>query len=570
MSLERVLAPASTEAPESTPQPASGPEPALHTTTTDATSNLDIPLTEQEVKEEPPPVTTKLYVSCTAEIRDDCNHFMLGLDKCYTTLEKANARVELLGRCNHNIRSRERKVVKIDEQTGCMNVLLIKPYSHGPRFFAFATELTMLGEVFDEDQGNVSPGKFVKEPVGLFFADTERDVANQVWVVAVSDPKQATSRFATSRQSVSTRTNSMASNLALAAPESDYADYKTNWIIDSVHKSSDEAFARAKVAWNRHFVGSRCCKMREHWGFARYAFRPTYQNFRTASYHTSMHVRVERLRVIPEDELLSEHVCAGLADARNKPWRPLCSLPPRQMADHMFAKQVEEEMKLLKTELEEILGERLGYDDLPRKLRLQFENNMRAAGASDTTRYAKGKSVTFRHIDLDASLYHALLHHENKNISVVQDKPQKQPKNFLKKLTRKRRLSAKDMMEAFPAPPTRHSMLSLGDPFTAVLSEDEATATEAEDEADGEPVMNHGTKSTTNDKALPAVPGSTCELHLSPYSQSVLFQDRGEARDRMTAAEGPAIEDEKKSFASTTDNSTTEILPSFGGVAALY
>ena len=52
----------------------------------------------------------------------DQDTYMLGIDKCFTNLEQANDRVEVLGETNSNVRAVETKLTQKDEETGCLRL----------------------------------------------------------------------------------------------------------------------------------------------------------------------------------------------------------------------------------------------------------------------------------------------------------------------------------------------------------------------------------------------------------------------------------------------------------------
>ncbi|KAK6404460.1 hypothetical protein LTR81_020697 [Elasticomyces elasticus] len=104
-----------------------------------------------------PTKSTTLYLVLSAELRGDEDVYMFSIDKCYTTIEQANARVELLGQCNTNIRSVETKLLSTDPETGCRTVRWGR-YGSQSRFVALVKVLEMNGEVGVISQGNTSPG----------------------------------------------------------------------------------------------------------------------------------------------------------------------------------------------------------------------------------------------------------------------------------------------------------------------------------------------------------------------------------------------------------------------------
>ena len=366
---------------------------------------------------------TILYATYTAEMRSDQDTYMLGLDKCYTSLEQANARVELLGRCNVNYRSVETKLAQTDNDNGCLTVSWGR-YGSQVRFLAQARRFIMAGKVLVEDQGCTSPGGWDKDEIGLFFAETQLDVAGHVWVVAVHDPvapsfdgitrRHSLSHGRRSSMSRSSNRSSLTANL-LSSVNSTDEQRGLGWKLDSVHANSEKALNRAKKAWNEHFRQSkgRCKKIREHYGFARYAFKPASTSRRDADYETCLQIRVERIRVIPVDEVGSEFA-ATQAMERSKAFMSI--MPPLKNTtetgrafEGQLVNAATGQRSSFVTTLQNIADEALqdGYDyeRLPLAFKIRHEHMLRW-GALDGQRHGGDE----KNRDSKMDLYHALLY----------------------------------------------------------------------------------------------------------------------------------------------------------------
>ncbi|KAK0285085.1 hypothetical protein LTR35_005287 [Friedmanniomyces endolithicus] len=288
-----------------------------------------------DTEQVPASKTTTVYVVLSAELRSDQDVYMFSIDKCYTTLHQANARVELLGHCNVNMRSVETKLSFTDPDTGCLTVRWGR-YGSQPRFVALINKLEMVGSVIDNSKGNTSPGGWndPEAEIGAFFAETHLDLSGHIWVVAMHAPVSAKDSLALARQHSHSRAATITaaslrskpsakSSLAAVSkaltpltlesqPSPTYTRHNAlladlGWALDSLHPSSDPAIARAKKSWNESFSShGRCRKVREHYGFARYAFKPALLDKRRlvpgggGEYDAGcVQIRVERVRVVP-------------------------------------------------------------------------------------------------------------------------------------------------------------------------------------------------------------------------------------------------------------------------------
>ncbi|TKA38087.1 hypothetical protein B0A54_11101 [Friedmanniomyces endolithicus] len=288
-----------------------------------------------DTEQVPASKTTTVYVVLSAELRSDQDVYMFSIDKCYTTLHQANARVELLGHCNVNMRSVETKLAFTDPDTGCLTVRWGR-YGSQSRFVALIDKLEMAGSVIDNSKGNTSPGGWndPEAEIGAFFAETHLDLSGHIWVVAMHAPVSAKDSPALARQhshsraatitaaSLRSKTSAKSSLAAVSKaltpltlesqPSPTYKRHNAlladlGWALDSLHPSSDPAIARAKKFWNESFSShGRCRKVREHYGFARYAFKPALLDKRRLApggggeYDAGcVQIRVERVRVVP-------------------------------------------------------------------------------------------------------------------------------------------------------------------------------------------------------------------------------------------------------------------------------
>ncbi|KAK0990414.1 Altered inheritance of mitochondria protein 18 mitochondrial [Friedmanniomyces endolithicus] len=293
--------------------------------------------------------TTTIYVVLSAELRSDQDVYMFSIDKCYTTLHQANARVELLGHCNVNMRSVETKLAFTDPDTGCLTVRWGR-YGSQSRFVALIDKLEMVGSVIDNSKGNTSPGGWndPEAEIGAFFAETHLDLSGHIWVVAMHAPVSVKDSPALARQHSHSRTATMTASSLRSKPSAKSSlaavskaltplttDHQTpassskhrnalladlGWALDSLHPSSDPAIARAKKSWNESFSShGRCRKVREHYGFARYAFKPALLDKRRLApggggdYDGGcVQIRVERVRVVVVGDAPEYHIPSSL------------------------------------------------------------------------------------------------------------------------------------------------------------------------------------------------------------------------------------------------------------------
>ncbi|KAK4548659.1 hypothetical protein LTR36_009570 [Oleoguttula mirabilis] len=368
--------------------------------------------------------TTTLYLTSTAELRGDQDIYMLGLDKCYTSLEQANARVDVLGRCNINAHAVETKLVHRDHKTGCMGMTLGR-YGAQVRFVAYVRKVEMVGKVAKQDTGCSSPGAWDKEDIGLFFAETQLDIAGHVWVVAVHKPGKSLTGDGPSRRqsllhgrprsSMSGRSSNAQKLLSSKINQED-EHRGVGWTIDSIHIDSENALNRAKSAWNKHFRTShgRCKKIREHYGFARYALKPTSVGKGDVDYETCLQIRIERIKVIPEGEMVSEYLEAQAVEMNRRSFVPF--MPPlknNQEVGRAF------EGRLVNTttgqrssfvdDLQKIADEMLrdgyDYDELPLALKIRQNHMLRLGDVLPEQCYGGDERTR----DSKADLYHALL-----------------------------------------------------------------------------------------------------------------------------------------------------------------
>lgn len=361
--------------------------------------------------------TTNLFITYTAEMRTDQDVYMFGLDKCYITLQQANDRVELLGRCNANKRSVETKQVHMDDDNGCKCVTWGR-YGSQVRFVAQAKRVDMAGEALVEDADSTTPGAWDKEEDGLISAETKLDIAGHAWVVAVHDPAIPLTDGLMRRHSLSLGRRSLSGRSSIAAKlfASTSEDNRSlGWSVDSLHTKSDLALARAKSAWNKHFRGKgRCRKVREHYGFARYALKPSMTTKRDANYDTCLQIRIERVRVVSEGELLFEHLApAAKKSSESKPVMP--PLKNAQVVGRAFegslVNAVTGQRSSFVDGLQQIANELLKHadnsDELPLAMKVRCERMLRFGGVTDQ-RYGEEEVVR----DSTADLYHAILQYE--------------------------------------------------------------------------------------------------------------------------------------------------------------
>ncbi|KAK5125360.1 hypothetical protein LTR85_000469 [Meristemomyces frigidus] len=369
-----------------------------------------------------PTHTTTLYFTSTAELRGDQDIYMLGIDKCYTTLEQANARVEMLGSCNVNERTVETKLMHTDARTGCMGVTLGR-YGAQVRFVAHAKKMQMAGKVAQDDTGETSPGAWDKDDVGLFFAETLLDIAGHVWVVAIHKPGLYTTEEGHSRRHSLSLSHGRLSSMSGRSGRSSNATKvlkeerrSLGWTIDSMHVDSEKALNRAKRAWNEHFRSShgRCKKIREHYGFARYGFKPTTVGKGDADYETCVQIRVERVRVVPKGEMVSEYLEAQAVEMSRRSFVPFM-LPLKNNQDvgrafegRLISTSTGERSSFvdgLQKIADDMLRDGYDYDELPLALKIRHEHLLRVGDALPDQRYG-GEERTR---DSTADLYHALL-----------------------------------------------------------------------------------------------------------------------------------------------------------------
>ncbi|KAI7475022.1 hypothetical protein KC357_g5000 [Hortaea werneckii] len=412
------------------------------------------------------PASTTLYITYTAEMRMDQDTYMLGIDKCFTNLEQANDRVEVLGETNANVRAVETKLTQKDEETGCLTVTWGR-YDGHRRFVAQAMRFEMLGKILKDEVGCSSPGGWDKENnLSLFHAETQLDIPGHVWVIAVHDPKSPhlgvadsksvgvsrrhsltspgrghgrgssmssgsnRSPSAASKLLMSPMSNSTTSSSAAASPSptQDPPPRGVGWTIESVWMNSEKALQHGKKAWNQHFrTQGRCRKIREHYGFARYALKPTRINKRDlVEYETCLQIRIERVRVVSEAEPATEFIgpvdgfLAGVA-ARNAQKAaavgksivpPLTNSLARGKAyqGDLVSTRTGQRSSFV-TSLQAIadaaLKDGIDYDELPLALKIRQEHMARWGSLMDDQRYMPRNESQQDGI---ADLYHALLH----------------------------------------------------------------------------------------------------------------------------------------------------------------
>ncbi|KAI6794627.1 hypothetical protein KC363_g2913 [Hortaea werneckii] len=411
------------------------------------------------------PASTTLYITYTAEMRMDQDTYMLGIDKCFKNLEQANDRVEVLGETNSNVRAVETKLTQKDEETGCLTVTWGR-YDGHRRFVAQAMRFEMLGKILKDEVGCSSPGGWDKENnLSLFHAETQLDIPGHVWVIAVHDPKSphlgvtdsksvgvsrrhsltspgrghgrgssissgsnrspsAASKLLMSPMSSSTTSSSAA---ASPSPTQDPPPRGVGWTIESVWMNSEKALQHGKKAWNQHFrTQGRCRKIREHYGFARYALKPTRINKRDlVEYETCLQIRIERVRVVSEAEPATEFIgpvdgfLAGVA-ARNAQKAaavgksivpPLTNSLARGKAyqGDLVSTRTGQRSSFV-TSLQAIadaaLKDGIDYDELPLALKIRQEHMARWGSLMDDQRYIPRSESQQDGI---ADLYHALL-----------------------------------------------------------------------------------------------------------------------------------------------------------------
>ncbi|KAI6887337.1 hypothetical protein KC360_g1424 [Hortaea werneckii] len=411
------------------------------------------------------PASTTLYITYTAEMRMDQDTYMLGIDKCFKNLEQANDRVEVLGETNSNVRAVETKLTQKDEETGCLTVTWGR-YDGHRRFVAQAMRFEMLGKILKDEVGCSSPGGWDKENnLSLFHAETQLDIPGHVWVIAVHDPKSPhlgvtdsksvgvsrrhsltspgrghgrgssissgsnRSPSAASKLLMSPMSNSTTSSSAAASPSptQDPPPRGVGWTIESVWMNSEKALQHGKKAWNQHFrTQGRCRKIHEHYGFARYALKPTRINKRDlVEYETCLQIRIERVRVVSEAEPATEFIgpvdgfLAGVA-ARNAQKAaavgksivpPLTNSLARGKAyqGDLVSTRTGQRSSFV-TSLQAIadaaLKDGIDYDELPLALKIRQEHMARWGSLMDDQRYIPRSESQQDGI---ADLYHALL-----------------------------------------------------------------------------------------------------------------------------------------------------------------
>ncbi|TKA80965.1 hypothetical protein B0A55_02396 [Friedmanniomyces simplex] len=390
--------------------------------------------------------TTTLYIVLSAELRGDHDVYMFSIDKCYTTLQQANARVELLGQCNVNLRSVETKLAYTDPETGCMTVRWGR-YGSQSRFVALIEKMEMAGVVVNNSQGNTSPGGWndPEAEIGAFFAETHLDLSGHIWVVAMHAPVSAAgdgsplarqhshSRATTamSLRSKPSAKNSLAAMKALHPVTESQTNPSSSskhttlpglgCAIDSLHPTSDLALARAKQLWNASFkeTHGRCRKTREHYGFARYAFKPAlllggkragdcyYDG--TAG---SVQIRVERVRVVPVGDKPEFFLPPALSLGNDR--GVFVSPPLRNVGGEVISTAAGCRTSFLDS-LERIAEGSLRYEKLPLALKIRQQHAERWSDAVGEQKYGAvagvGRRVGGREEDRVAGdMYHALLH----------------------------------------------------------------------------------------------------------------------------------------------------------------
>lgn len=207
----------------------------------------------------PTNTSTTLYITVTAELRSDCNVYMFGFDKCFTTLEQANARIDLLGRCNVNPKVDEMKLMHIEAETGCFCVTWIRDrYASRPRFLAQVKKMDMLGSVPQQDGSAVSPGGWLKKDSTHFDAAFVLDKKDHVWAVAIHEPAYGVGSNESLMRRASTsmsygrheRYSYHSSADILRSPSTEHkremSEQDSGWTVHSIHSSSDHAVAQAK------------------------------------------------------------------------------------------------------------------------------------------------------------------------------------------------------------------------------------------------------------------------------------------------------------------------------------
>ena len=338
----------------------------------------------------PKPKNT-LYITSTAELRNDIDAYMLGIDQCFTTLEQANARVEMLGRCNGRLRNPETQSTLIDA-VNC-KVLMWSREGSGVRFLAQCTRLMMTGDVPTKNIGPTSPGGWSKDDVGLYFAETQLDVAGHVWVVAIHDPDRgfentsALTRESSQheRRSSISMTSSRVSEVRKSSGvrPSNRDPHKVGWVVDSVFVHSDAALARAKTIWNGRFLKThgRCRKVRQHFGYGRYDFKSATASRSTVGWQTCDQIRVERLTVMKE-EAFSNTILPSVIPLRlNVPYR--LSHSALRKRDNRDVRRSEDQRSSILEEFDNIIKEAFVYEDLPLALKIRHEHNMKVASLDD-------------------------------------------------------------------------------------------------------------------------------------------------------------------------------------------
>jgi hypothetical protein len=268
-----------------------------------------------------PPSTTALYVTYFAELRSDQDINMFNIDNCYMTLDQANARVDLLGHANTSLRSVETKLMQTDHDTG-VKTMTFSRHGSQARFIASAKKFDIPGLVLVNPNGDTSPGGHDPESkVSLFLAETELDLADHIWVVAIYRPGAGgTESPEIMKRVLGGRTRSVSAHeraadknspdpktalntIALCSPLAEENGCVLSWSIECVLPGSDLAMAYAKKAWNDNFKDKgRCKEIREHCGFARYVLKPALMGKNASPYDTCVQLRIERLKVVAVDE----------------------------------------------------------------------------------------------------------------------------------------------------------------------------------------------------------------------------------------------------------------------------
>ncbi|KAK3070773.1 hypothetical protein LTR53_009861 [Teratosphaeriaceae sp. CCFEE 6253] len=247
---------------------------------------------------------TTLYVVVCAEMRDDSDIYMFSIDKCYTTVEQANARVDLLVQCNvHERRTNEEKLTTIDHASDGKTVKWQR-YRSRARFIASVNKVIIIGNMDNKTLGDTSQGagSDLSASTSHLFAIDDLDLK-----AASPCPSSIILRSKESKESslAAMKQRSSVADVGLAAEQRTIG---TGWVVDSIHADSDKALARAKKIWSEQFRDhGPFKKTREHYGFARYGFRPAHFAKEAHGYEDCAQIRVERVGVLPVDDKPEYH-----------------------------------------------------------------------------------------------------------------------------------------------------------------------------------------------------------------------------------------------------------------------